>query len=110
MKRGRQGLFGVSEPEWFKRAPRSETEPIAMDQPPEQEIDAAAPPIDRTVKLYIAGKQARPDSGYSIELRAADGQLLGGAPLGNRKGNRNTAEAAHTACGDARPPVHTRAH
>jgi len=35
--------------------------------------------------LYIAGKQARPDSGYSIEVRGTDGRLLGEAPLGNRK-------------------------
>ena len=33
--------------------------------------DSANPPIDRTVKLYIGGKQARPDSGYSMEVRGA---------------------------------------
>src|SRR5260370_36564089 len=80
-----------------------------MDQPPEQEIDAAAPPIDRTVKLYIAGKQARPDSGYSIEVRAADGQLLGEAPLGNRKDIRNAVEAARKADGWGRATAHNRA-
>jgi len=106
---GREGLFEYLEPEWFKRAPRSETKPIAMDQPPEQEIDAAAPPIDRTVKLYIAGKQARPDSGYSIEVRAADGQLLGEAPLGNRKDIRNAVEAARKADGWGRATAHNRA-
>ena len=107
---GREGLFEYLEPEWFKRAPRSETKPIAMDQPPEQEIDAAAPPIiDRTVKLYIGGKQARPDSGYSIEVRAADGQLLGEAPLGNRKDIRNAVEAARKADGWARATAHNRA-
>jgi aldehyde dehydrogenase (NAD+) len=107
---GREGLFEYLEPEWFKRAPRSETKPIAMDQPPEQEIDAAAPSIiDRTVKLYIGGKQARPDSGYSIEVRAADGQLLGEAPLGNRKDIRNAVEAARKADGWARATAHNRA-
>jgi aldehyde dehydrogenase (NAD+) len=107
---GREGLFEYLEPEWFKRAPRLETKPMAMDQPPEQEIDAAAPPIiDRTVKLYIGGKQARPDSGYSIEVRAADGQLLGEAPLGNRKDIRNAVEAARKADGWARATAHNRA-
>ncbi len=106
---GREGLFEYLEPEWFKRAPRSETKPIAMDQPPEQEIGSPAPPIDRTVKLYIAGKQARPDSGYSIEVRAADGQLLGEAPLGNRKDIRNAVEAARKADGWARATAHNRA-
>jgi aldehyde dehydrogenase (NAD+) len=106
---GREGLFEYLEPEWFKHAPRSETKPIAMDQPPEQNIDSAAPPIDRTVKLYIGGKQARPDSGYSIEVRAADGQLLGEAPLGNRKDIRNAVEAARKADGWARATAHNRA-
>src|ERR1700726_3798639 len=59
---GREGLSEYLEPEWFKRAPRLEAKPMAMDQPPGQEIDSAAPPIDRTVKLYIGGKQTRPDS------------------------------------------------
>ena len=55
--------------------------------------------IDRTVKLYIGGKQARPDSGYSIEVHGADGRLLGEAPLGNRKDIRNAVEAARKAEG-----------
>jgi aldehyde dehydrogenase (NAD+) len=59
----------------------------------------ALPAIDRTPKVYIGGKQARPDSGYSIEVRAADGQLLGEVPRGNRKDLRNAVEAAHKASG-----------
>jgi aldehyde dehydrogenase (NAD+) len=106
---GREGLFEYLEPEWFKHAPRLETKPAAMDQPPEQGIDSAAPPIDRTVKLYIGGKQARPDSGYSVEVRAADGRLLGEAPLGNRKDIRNAVEAARKADGWARTTAHNRA-
>jgi aldehyde dehydrogenase (NAD+) len=49
--------------------------------------------------LYIGGKQTRPDSGYSVEVRAADGRLLGEAPLGNRKDIRNAVEAARKADG-----------
>ena len=48
-------------------------------------IPMRTPAIDRTVKLYIGGKQARPDSGYSMEVRGADGRLLGEAPLGIAK-------------------------
>jgi len=106
---GREGLHEYLEPAWFKRAPRSATNPRAIDQPPEREIDAAAPPIDRTVKLYIGGKQARPDSGYSMEVRAVDGSLLGEAPLGNRKDIRNAVEAARKADGWARTTAHNRA-
>jgi aldehyde dehydrogenase (NAD+) len=61
------------------------------------------------VKLYIGGKQARPDSGYSMEVRGRDGSLLGEAPLGNRKDIRNAVEAARKAEGWARATAHTRA-
>src|SRR4029077_6095128 len=106
---GREGLFEYLEPEWFKRAPRLETKPLAMDQPPEQGINPTAPPMDRTVKLYIGGKQARPDSGYSVEVHAADGRLLGGAPPGNPKDIRNAVEAARKADGWPRTTAHNRA-
>jgi aldehyde dehydrogenase (NAD+) len=66
-------------------------------------------PIDRTVKLYIGGKQARPDSGYSMEVRGADGRLLGEAPLGNRKDIRNAVEAARKASGWGKATAHNRA-
>jgi len=83
--------------------------PLAIDQPQDQSADFAAPPIDRTVKLYIGGKQARPDSGYSIEVHGADGQLLGEAPLGNRKDIRNAVEAARKAEGWGKATAHNRA-
>ena len=106
---GREGLYEYLEPEWFKRAPRLSVKPAAMDQPPVEEIESAAKAIDRTVKLYIGGKQARPDSGYSMEVRCSDGQLLGEAPLGNRKDIRNAVEAARKAEGWARTTAHNRA-
>jgi aldehyde dehydrogenase (NAD+) len=110
---GREGLLEYLEPSWFKDAPQLHARPLAIDQPPEQRAEAAAdswaPPIDRTVKLFIGGKQARPDSGYSIEVRAADGRLLGEAPLGNRKDIRNAVEAARKASGWPKSTAHTRA-
>src|SRR5258708_38458512 len=57
------------------------------------------PRLFATVKLYIGGKQARPDSGYSIEVRGGDRRLLGGAPLCNRQDIRNAGEAARKAEG-----------
>ncbi len=106
---GREGLLEYLEPAWFKNAPPVHTKPLAIEQPPEQPVDFAAPPIDRTVKLYIGGKQARPDSGYSIEVRGADGRLLGEAPLGNRKDIRNAVEAARKAEGWGKATAHNRA-
>ncbi len=55
------------------------------------------PPIDRTAKLFIGGKQARPDSGYSRAVYAPDGHLIGEVGLGNRKDIRNAVEAARAA-------------
>jgi aldehyde dehydrogenase (NAD+) len=61
-------------------------------------VDADAGAIDRTPKLYIGGKQVRPDGGYSREVWAgAKGRLLGVVPEGNRKDIRNAVEAARAA-------------
>jgi aldehyde dehydrogenase (NAD+) len=106
---GREGLIEYLEPIWFKEAPPVRATPLAIDQPPERHSNVFAPPIDRTVKLYIGGKQARPDSGYSMEVRAADGRLLGEAPLGNRKDIRNAVEAARKAEAWGKATAHNRA-
>src|SRR5207302_11483007 len=95
---GREGLLEYLEPVWFKQAPPIHATPLAIEQPAETGNEDT-PPIDRTVKLYIGGKQARPDSGYSMAVRAADGRLLGDAPLGNRKDIRHVAEEVGRAVG-----------
>ncbi len=53
------------------------------------------PLVDRTAKNYIGGKQARPDSGYSMDIKGADGQVITQVPHGNRKDIRNAVEAAN---------------
>ncbi len=58
--------------------------------------------IDRTAKLFVGGRQARPDGGYSRAVWSAKGRLLGHAGTGNRKDIRNAVEAAHAAKGWAR--------
>jgi aldehyde dehydrogenase (NAD+) len=96
------------EPKWFKHAPKlAATKPPV---PPSQDpADSVTPSIDRTIKLYIGGKQARPDSGYSMEVHSPDGTLLGEASLGNRKDIRNAVEAARKAEGWAKATAHNRA-
>jgi aldehyde dehydrogenase (NAD+) len=106
---GREGLIEYLEPKWFKSAP---TLPAAKAPEPagsERLADSSVPAMDRTVKLYIGGKQARPDSGYSMEVRGSGGRLLGEAPLGNRKDIRNAVEAARKAESWAKATAHTRA-
>ena len=70
---------------------------------------ATEPKIDRTAKLFIGGKQARPDSGYSTPVFDFDGRIVGEVGTGNRKDIRNAVEAAHKATGWATGTAHARA-
>jgi len=70
---------------------------------------AASAGVDRTAKLYIGGKQARPDAGYSYPVVGAKGVHLGEAPLGNRKDVRNAVEAARKLDAWSRATAHARA-
>jgi aldehyde dehydrogenase (NAD+) len=109
---GREGMLEYLQPAWFKNLPKlsSPLRQALHDESNNEENNSAGPPaIDRTVKLYIAGKQARPDSGYSMEVRAPDGKLLGEASLGNRKDIRNAVEAARKADSWTKATAHNRA-
>ncbi|HEY5206204.1 MAG TPA: aldehyde dehydrogenase family protein [Roseiarcus sp.] len=64
---------------------------------------------DRTAKLYIGGKQARPDSGYSYAVLDSTGREVGLAGLGNRKDIRNAVEAAAKASSWGAATAHNRA-
>jgi aldehyde dehydrogenase (NAD+) len=104
---GKEGLLEYLQPTWFKNAPK--LSPAQMPARATEESETGLPAIDRTVKLYIGGKQARPDSGYSMEVRSPDGRLLGEASLGNRKDIRNAVEAARKAESWAKATAHNRA-
>jgi aldehyde dehydrogenase (NAD+) len=65
--------------------------------------------IDRTAKLFIGGKQARPDSGYSRLIVSPKGKPIAEVGEGNRKDIRNAVEAAHAAKSWARSSGHQRA-
>ncbi|CRL16329.1 aldehyde dehydrogenase family protein [Phaeobacter italicus] len=65
--------------------------------------------VDRTAKLYIGGKQARPDGGYSKAVYGKSGALLGHVGLGNRKDVRNAVEAAAGAKSWSKTTGHLRA-
>ena len=102
---GREGLVEYLEPTWFRKAPALKKN----GSPKRDHAEVANPGIDRTVKLYIGGKQVRPDSGYSLEIRGKKGQLLGESPLGNRKDVRNAVEAARKAESWSKATAHNRA-
>ncbi|RAS20727.1 aldehyde dehydrogenase family protein [Paraburkholderia bryophila] len=65
--------------------------------------------IDRTAKLFIGGKQVRPDSGYSLPVHAPDGTAVGEVGEGNRKDIRNAVEAARAAQKWSQASAHNRA-
>jgi len=106
---GREGLLEYMEPKWFKHAPKlsAAVAPPALES--REWAESNSPSIDRTVKLYIGGKQARPDSGYSMQVRSPDGRILGEASLGNRKDIRNAVEAARKAESWTKATAHSRA-
>ena len=81
---------------------------------PESAPGAAGPPaspdpIDRTAKLFIGGKQVRPDGGASYAVLDLKGRSLGQAPLGDRKDIRNAVEAAGKASAWGAATAHNRA-
>ena len=107
---GREGLREYVRPRWEaegrndgtaerrkvdKPAARKRAGNAAGAVPPSRR--SVVPPIDRTAKLYIGGKQSRPDSGYSMTVHAADGRAVGEVGKGNRKDIRNAVEAAQKA-------------
>lgn len=96
---GKEGLY-----EYVK--PRCEDE--FKSTPIKRKVDAkknstiatnGLPSIDRTTKMYIGGKQARPDGGYSMQVMNPAGQSVGEVSEGNRKDIRNAVEAAHKGSG-----------
>jgi aldehyde dehydrogenase (NAD+) len=64
--------------------------------------------MDRTAKLYIGGKQVRPDGGYSQAVFAKNGKFVSHAPIANRKDIRNAVEAARSAKSWATSSAHLR--
>ena len=103
---GREGLFEYLKPAYAKsfRPWPEAAKPRAVDAVP-----AGGDAIDRTAKLYIGGKQTRPDGGTSLHVLDAKGRLLGHVGEGNRKDIRNAVEAARGAESWGRASGHLRA-
>ncbi|RYE44978.1 MAG: aldehyde dehydrogenase family protein [Hyphomicrobiales bacterium] len=104
---GREGMAFYLKAKWEK-----ELKPFVATTPKPAKsanpLDDAGG-IDQTAKMYIAGKQARPDSGYSRPVHGPSGALVGEVGDGNRKDIRNAVEAARSALGWATTSAHSRA-
>ncbi|HEY4199267.1 MAG TPA: aldehyde dehydrogenase family protein [Devosiaceae bacterium] len=104
---GKEGMAAYLKPAWEKALkPAPAPRPVAVK--PASPLDTPAG-IDQTAKMYIGGKQARPDSGYSRPVHAPDGALVGEVGDGNRKDIRNAVEAARAELGWATTAAHSRA-
>ena len=117
---GREGMFEYLKPssQIADVSSQSEAEttasPLAATQNSKlktqnSEGHSTFPHIDRTPKLYIGGKQTRPDSGYTRAVHNPDGLLIGEVGEGNRKDLRNAVEAARAASAWANQTAHGRA-
>ncbi len=103
---GREGLYE------YLVAKADDARPAAPVKPAQAEAEthtAMVLGIDRTAKLYIGGKQARPDGAYSRSIKGADGRMVGEVGEGNRKDIRNAVEAAHKQSGWRNATGHNRA-
>jgi aldehyde dehydrogenase (NAD+) len=128
---GKEGLYEYAKPSWMPRVrieagkdngsfgkvvpgrpvnPARDPTPI-FQRPGALALSAASTPtIDRTYKLFIGGKQCRPDATYVRPVKAVDGRVLGQVSDGNRKDIRNAVEAAHkAAAGWGKRAAHNRA-
>ena len=105
---GREGVLRISEAEGLGGAEAAG----GRSRPPTLRACVAGfepPAIDRTAKLFIGGKQARPDGNYSRPVLSPKGALVGEVGEGNRKDIRNAVAAARAAEGWSRATAHNRA-
>lgn len=105
---GKEGLYEYvkykAESEFKNDAPK-----LKITEPSSKKSDKTLPNIDRTPKLYIGGKQARPDGGNSLTIKDMFGNYISEVPKGNRKDIRNAVEAAHAGASWASMTGHGRA-
>ncbi len=65
--------------------------------------------IDRTAKMYIGGKQKRPDGAVVMPVTSPDGVIIAEVGRGNRKDIREAVEAARKAKSWSSSTAHLRA-
>ncbi len=113
---GKEGLYEYIRPSWEREQKAADDErKTTTRRATNGKADTTGlstlslPSIDRTPKLFIGGKQARPDSGYSITIYGPDNSPIGEVGEGNRKDIRNAVEAAHAASGWASTTGHNKA-
>ncbi len=102
---GKEGLYEYVKPVWQSKLTTTPPHTIQKSSDSVKIINT----IDKTPKLYIGGKQLRPDSGYSLPAYDANGQHIAEIPDGSRKDIRNAVEAANKAQNWTSTTAHNRA-
>ncbi len=102
---GKEGLYEYVKPLWLTQLSTTPKQQIIKPKQPLKPVAS----IDRTPKLYIGGKQVRPDNGYSLPVYDASGQHIAEIPDGSRKDIRNAVEAANKAQAWTSTTAHNRA-
>lgn len=106
----REGMYEYLVSDWEKAlSPVKAAEAFVPSASPASDDKVAIDGIDRTMKNYIGGKQARPDGGYSYSVIGKGGAVIGQAGIGNRKDIRNAVEAATKAGSWGAATAHNRA-
>jgi aldehyde dehydrogenase (NAD+) len=104
---GKEGMYEYLTPLSEDARPAA---PLAIEKGVVKASDSGSPfAVDRTAKMYIGGKQARPDGAYSRAITGANGAFLADVGEGSRKDIRNAVEAAHKAAGWTKATAHNRA-
>jgi aldehyde dehydrogenase (NAD+) len=92
---GKEGLFEYIRKKKEERTTSKETKVKKKTPKSNGHLSSFVfPEIDRTPKLFINGKQARPDSGYSLPVYDSNNNQIAEVGAGNRKDIRNAVEAA----------------
>ena len=109
---GKEGLYEYLRPSWQDRPKPDFTPPVNGQHKSDWGSSIPArptlpstpktngngiPDVDRTPKMYIGGKQVRPDGNYTRAVLSPRGELVGQVGDGNRKDIRDAVEAAHAA-------------
>jgi aldehyde dehydrogenase (NAD+) len=106
---GKEGLYEYVKPFWESRLSKEPIQQLPRFAPADPSEGEDVPDIDRTPKLYIGGRQVRPDGGYSNAAYDATGRVIAEIPAGNRKDIRNAVEAARAATAWSSATAYNRA-
>ncbi|MCF6300224.1 MAG: aldehyde dehydrogenase family protein, partial [Proteobacteria bacterium] len=104
---GKEGLMAYMQPRYEKQLKKKPAKKSLATN--ENYSITASEGLDRTAKMYVGGKQLRPDSSYSSAIISAKGELITHVGTGNRKDIRNAVEAARKATSWTNTTAHNRA-